>query len=912
MLHIKKSLLLFIAVLFSAAVYAGGGGGGGIGTPTSPPPNCAVNPPAGNTCETATPICDLNGYCGSTSSTYTADYWPELNSAFCGSIENNSFLIFTASATSMTFNVWLTSSSTGDGIQIMVFSSTGYCSGAVTSYVCWSPGTGTAGPTPVTATGLTPGNNYYIMIDGFAGDVSDYIIGIASGAVLPVNVASSIAGGQTICLGESATLTAGGGNGTYTWDNTPGISGTTGNSVTVTPPSEGTFQYTVHSVSGSTLCPSSNQAIATVEVVNCICTVTASNSGDICPGGNANLTATNVPDATSFSWSGPGGFTASTQNVLAISPPTAPGSYDYIVTATVPNGTCASTTTIIVKEPPVVHVPNDTTVCNSSVIPASAFTSTPTGATYTWANPAFGGSGSGNVPSFTPVNPGSTPLTGTITVTPTLNGCTGTPSSYSVTVAPTPVMNTVSNIQQCHVSSVSAVSFTSAMSGVTYQWTNSNTSIGAAASGTGNFPAFTAANTGTSPVTSTVTVTPYIGTCAGTPVTFNVTINPLPTVDAGTAQTVCAGTQVTLTGSGASTYAWDNSVTNAQAFTPAATTTYTVTGTDANGCQNTDNVLVTVNPLPVVNAGADQEICIGPSVTLTASGAQTYTWNNGVTNAQAFTPTSTMAYTVTGTDANNCQGTDQVIVTVHPLPTIGAGADQSICAGTSVTLSGTGGATYVWTNGATNGQAFQPAIGTNTYTVTGTDAFGCVGTDAITITVLAVPVASFTQDVMQGYPTLTVNFTNSSTNSTNYIWDLGTGVPLPTNNTGSQTQNYGNIGTYQIVLLASNGICNDTMLSTVTVLPFPPPEVFVPNVFTPNGDGANDQFWIQVKYGAAISVQIFNRWGNLMHEINNLTDKWDGTVNGNPVSDGVYFFKYSVTGIDGSVVTGHGYVTIER
>jgi hypothetical protein len=294
MLNIKKLLIILPFLAFASSAIASTGGGG-LGNPTSPAPNCAVNDPAGNTCATATPICDLNGYCGSTSASYTADYWNELNSAFCGSIENNSFLIFTASATSMTFNVWLTTSSVGDGIQIMVFSSAGACSGAVTSYVCWSPGTATAGPTAVTATGLTPGNNYYIMIDGFGGDVCDYIIGIESGALIPVAATSSITGGQTICLGESASLTANGGDGNYTWSNNDGISATSGASVSVTPPAEGTFTYTVTSGAGSTLCPSTNTANVQVQVINCTCSITASNSGNVCPGGNANISSTTNP-----------------------------------------------------------------------------------------------------------------------------------------------------------------------------------------------------------------------------------------------------------------------------------------------------------------------------------------------------------------------------------------------------------------------------------------------------------------------------------------------------------------------------------------------------------------------------------------------------------------------------------------
>ena len=119
-----------------------------------------------------------------------------------------------------------------------------------------------------------------------------------------------------------------------------------------------------------------------------------------------------------------------------------------------------------------------------------------------------------------------------------------------------------------------------------------------------------------------------------------------------------------------------------------------MTGTDANGCINTDQVLVTVNPIPTVGAGADQTICVDASVTLSGSGAATYTWDNGVTNAISFAPTATTTYTVTGTSAAGCTSTDQVVVTVNPLPVVNAGVDQTICIGASVTLAGSGASTY--------------------------------------------------------------------------------------------------------------------------------------------------------------------------------------------------------------------------
>jgi hypothetical protein len=240
-----------------------------------------------------------------------------------------------------------------------------------------------------------------------------------------------------------------------------------------------------------------------------------------------------------------------------------------------------------------------------------------------------------------------------------------------------------------------------------------------------------------------------LGDGNGCVATAHVTISQpltLPPVSAGANHDVCSGDSVTLSASGASTYAWDNAVTDGTAFTPTATATYTVTGkgskarswydtrSTANGCDGTDTVVVTVNTLPIVDAGADQAVCSGGSVTLSASGASTYAWDNGITDGTAFTPTATATYTVTGTDGNGCDGTDTVVVTVKP--TVSAGADQRVCSGDSVTLSASGASTYTWDNGITDSVAFTPAS-TVTYTVTGTDGNGCIGTDTVVVELLS-------------------------------------------------------------------------------------------------------------------------------------------------------------------------------
>jgi hypothetical protein len=198
---------------------------------------------------------------------------------------------------------------------------------------------------------------------------------------------------------------------------------------------------------------------------------------------------------------------------------------------------------------------------------------------------------------------------------------------------------------------------------------------------------------------------------------FTLTVNALPTVTASPNQTVCSGTNVTLTGGGASSYTWNNGITNGVVFVANATTTYTVIGTDANGCVNTAQVTVSVNAVPTVIAGNNQTVCAGTAVTLSGSGASSYTWNNGVTNATPFTPIATQTYTVTGTAANGCTNTAQVIVIVNALPTVSGGNNQTVCAGTIVTLNGSGATSYVWDNGVTNATPFTP-VATQTYTVT--------------------------------------------------------------------------------------------------------------------------------------------------------------------------------------------------
>ena len=561
---------------------------------------------------------------------------------------------------------------------------------------------------------------------------------------------------QTVCDGVATTL-SGSGATSYLWDN--GIS----NGVAFVQ-AVGTMTYTVTGTDANG-CVNTDQANVTV---NPLPIVNAGTDQTVCEGATTTLSGSG---ATSYVWNN--GITDGVAFVQAV------GTMIYTLTGTDANG-CVNTdqVNVTVNPLPVVNAGVDQTVCDGVATTLSG-----SGATsYLWDN------GISNGVAFVQA-------VGTMTYTVTgtdANGCVNT-DQVNVTVNPLPIVNAGTDQTVCE----GATTTLSGSGATSYLWDN----------GISNGVAFVQA-VGT--MTYTVTGTDANG-CVNTD-QANVTVNPLPIVNAGTDQTVCEGATTTLSGSGATSYVWNNGITDGVAFVQAVgTMTYTVTGTDANGCVNTDQVNVTVNPLPVVNAGVDQTVCDGVATTLSGSGATSYVWNNGITDGVAFVQAvGTMTYTVTGKDANSCVNTDQVNVTVNPLPVVNAGVDQTVCDGVATTLSGSGATSYLWDNGISNGVAFVQAVGTMTYTVTGTDANGCVNTDQVNVTVNPLPIvnAGIDQKVCEGATT-----TLSGSGATSYVWNNGItdGVAF--------VQAVGTM-IYTLTGAGENG-CVNTDQANVTVNPLP-------------------------------------------------------------------------------------------
>lgn len=415
---------------------------------------------------------------------------------------------------------------------------------------------------------------------------------------------------------------------------------------------------------------------------------------------------------------------------------------------------------------------------------------------------------------------------------------------------------------------------------------------------------------------------------------FLVTITPNTLmVNAGPDQSVCAGESVTLTASGASSLTWNNSVVNGVSFVqPVGSVTYTVTGVTGM-CTQTDQVVVTVNPKPIISVMGDTTLCEGESLVLTASGAGlggNYSWNNGISNAVSFVPpVGNTKYVVTGTDANGCVNSDSLIVTVIPTPIVDFNVDnQGGCAPLVVNFSNssTGNLTNcTWT--INNGSSFNSCssfsdtlyqIGCYDVTLTVSTMEGC--SNSLTkpgfVCVYPEPTAAFyitPEQVNSQEPVATM--VNQSSDATNYVWDFGDGTGnsnefSPAHNFPSQTT-----ANYTVTLIAFNDYgCSDT--TTRKVLMEEALIYYVPNSFTPDGDEYNQVFVPIFTSGFDpynYSFLIYNRWGELIFESNNHLVGWDGSYHGKIAKEGVYTWKitFKIFGQDNRKVL-HGSVNLIR
>jgi hypothetical protein len=329
--------------------------------------------------------------------------------------------------------------------------------------------------------------------------------------------------------------------------------------------------------------------------------------------------------------------------------------------------------------------------------------------------------------------------------------------------------------------------------------------------------------TPTASTTYTVTATGTNG-CTNTN-TKTVTVNNLPTISitaTPTNATVCAGQNLILNTTGASTYVYSPTCTNNIAFVPTASATYTVIATDVNGCTKTATKAVVVNTLPTINITStptNATVCAGQSVTLNATGGTSPIWSGGISNNVAFTPSATTTYTVTATGTIGCTNTNTKTVTVNALPSINITATPSnaiVCNGQNAILNATGASAYSWSGGISNNVSFIPTA-TTTYTVTATGSNSCTNTSTKTIVVGNSSSSSFSASICQGQ---------------NYLGYTTAGVHLDT------FVNANGCDSIRAINLTVNNLPTVTINATPTNT-----NICAGQSITLNGNGANAYSW---------------------------------------------------------------------
>jgi gliding motility-associated-like protein len=689
------------------------------------------------------------------------------------------------------------------------------------------------------------------------------------------NLIAVVSVDTTICKGASVQLFASGGS-KFIWTPGTGLSSTIIANPVASPTITTTYEVTVSSGS----CTGKKSVTITVKDAPLL----TATGGTICPGDSVQLMVTDAhasPGIT-YSW-----LPATDLSNPAIANPYAHPTITTTYTVTGSNASgCKSTATatVTISNNIVPVVSADTSIC----IGASAQLKASGGSKFLWS-PATG------LNDSTIANPVANPLaTTTYQVVVSSGSCTGT-KQVTVNVNPLPSISATS-ATICEKESA-----TLTVSGAnTYQWIAS----------TGAGPIIGSSVSVTPAVTTTYTI---IGTdpkgCKDTTAT-TVTVNPAPTIMVNS-ETVCNGTAATLIASGGVSYTWKASTgailpsTSSVTQTPVNTATYTVTGTGANGCKNTAVATITVNPIPdiAVNSGT---VCKGKSFTIKAVGAATtYSWvasdNTQLpsTDQVVVNPTTATTYTVTGT-AKGCSDTAISKVDVNPIPVITVN-NAAVCARQEVTLTATGGTTYLWSTNATTPKiVVTPSISTS-YTVTGTQA-GCSNAAVAVVTVYGNPVPSFYPNIRElSEDEPKVIFYNASTGrNLLYTWNFGDDTSsFNTSNQTNPSHMYSHPATYTICMKATDSI-NGCVDSTCKDIVYKPQwTIYVPNAFTP-GNPEYDLNNVFYAYGTNIlkfRMLIFDRWGNQIFESNDLYKGWDGKVKGKSelAQEDVYVWKIDMT-----------------
>ncbi len=698
----------------------------------------------------------------------------------------------------------------------------------------------------------------------------------------------------TSCPGVSTTLTASPAS-LYLWSD-----GET--TASISPSPNVTTPYTVTETNGT--CSASGTATITVTPFSITINPATTSS---CIAAAVTLTCSYTsPNPNSYNWAAlpsAGSSPGRSQGVVVYPLVTT------VYTVTVSNGSCtASASAVVIVDTPAIAIsPPLAGVCSGNSV-----TLTASGAlSYSWSN---GTSGATNQVSPT--------LSTKYIVTGTdAHNCAVT-DSITVTVGPVPTatFTVTSPVCQGVNSSIAytGVSDTNAI----YTWYFGG---GIIDSGTTKGPYLVKWNT---PGIDTVILNVSDNGCTATPDTMLVTVKPLPTFVVGMPPAFCGGDTVFMGNPDVAgyTYLWSPStglssdtagepgVSLPNTGTTMINVPYVLTVT-GNGCSGTDTVIVSVKPAPQAKFSVPASGCIaGNQFNFASTGSalptDSFVWNFGAnaTPATSAFETQTVSYSALGSSiasltiyrAGCASNTDTETITIYPEPSPAFTAStQAGCPGTSICFSNIAlpGSTYQWSFG--DGQTSTAAAPCHVYSTTGSydvglsvTANGCSAdsSDTSYIKIYQAPTARFTPSatVIQ-LPQTEISFLNTSLNANSYSWNFG---GLGTSTDSNAVFNFTQYGSYNVTLYANtaNG-CTDSAVVPVKILPAQ--NFYIPNVFTPNGDGRNDDFYIQSQEGVTVlEFDVFDRWGEKVHD--DPSTAWDGTFKGQKCLPGVYVYVFKL------------------
>lgn len=754
------------------------------------------------------------------------------------SLGANTFTVFSEDRYScpqsavISLSVYATPTITATNATICAGQETATLTASGASTYSWIPGTGLSSTTGSVVTGTPSSSQNYTVIGMDAnGCINGTITAITVNPLPTINVSSNV----TICPSNSTTLTASGST-SYTWSPSSTLSSPNGSIVTASP-----SVSTIYTVQGS--------------LGNCIGTNTTSVyiAGNGFPPNVYIIQKNSLCDTNVLNW----------LNITSVTPVLAQGSLPsgLTVNATHSGGGMSTTPSMF---------SGGTFPATYSVPIASTTIRNDLGGTFNFCfnqpviNPqiAFASIGQGGLPiTINTSVPYQVLWTGINMTYVNANSMIG---AEGFTIIRFPGIHTCISLDYIGDESYCNLAFGVMDTDCQDQPICPGQSVELIGNGAATYTWNTGAVTSTIVPTPTITSTySVIGTtsdgCTNT-ATTTIVVLPTPTISVNSTS-ICVGQQTaTLTANGASTFTWAPT-TNLSAATgatvtgtPSVTQTYSVTGTDTNGCLGETTTTITVSPLPIITANSPT-ICIGQqTATVTANGATTYSWIPGTDlsattgSVVTGTPSSTQNYTVVGIDANGCINGTITTIVVNTLPTITVN-NASICIGQqTATLTANGADTYTWSpNSDLSSNTGSVVIGTPTitqnYTVTGTDVNGCISNASSTITVNPLPIISSNDaSICIGQQTATLIANGAAT----YSWTPGTSLSATTGSlvTGTPTVSQN----YTVTGIDINGCINNT-ITAITVNQLPsliasPNETVCPlSTNTLSVSGANSYTW---------------------------------------------------------------------